>query len=88
MGQSCLFSISWLCRQMFYPYVTISAAQAHDSGDLRRVMSPFSLFHSSFSGAQRILSEATKESSYASSKKREKKEHLEEQFRLGQPSRG
>ena len=41
--------------QMFYPYVTISAAQAHESDDLRHAMSPFSLFLSSFSGAQRIL---------------------------------
>ena len=40
---------------MFYPYVTISAAQARESGDLRHAMSPFSLFLSSFSDAQRIL---------------------------------
>ena len=40
---------------MFYPYVMISVAQAHENDDLRHVMSPFSLFLSSFSGAQRIL---------------------------------
>ena len=30
-GRSSLWSISWLCHQMFYPYVTISAAQARES---------------------------------------------------------
>ena len=55
MWRSSLWSISWLRHQMFYPYVTISAAQARESDDLRHVMSPFSLFLSSFSGAQRIL---------------------------------
>ena len=40
---------------MFYSYVTISAAQAHESDDLRHAMSPFSLFLSSLSDAQRIL---------------------------------
>ena len=55
MWRSSLWSISWLRHQMFYPYVTISAAQAHESDDLRHAMSPFSPFLSSFSGAQRIL---------------------------------
>ena len=40
---------------MFYPYVTISAAQAHESDDLHPTMSPFSLFLSAFSGVQTIL---------------------------------
>ena len=39
----------------FTPYIMISAAQAHESDDLHHAMSPFSLFLSSFSGAQRIL---------------------------------
>ena len=55
MGRSSLWSISWLRHQMFYPYVTISAAQAQESDYLRYAMSPFSLFLSSFSGTQRIL---------------------------------
>ena len=36
-------------------YIMIPAAQARESDDLRRAMSPFSLFLSSFSPAQRIL---------------------------------
>ena len=40
---------------MFYPHVTISAAQTRESDDLRHATSPFSLFLYSFSGAQRIL---------------------------------
>ena len=73
---------------MFYPYVTISAAQAHKSDDLRRAMLPFSLFLSSFSGAKNLgICEAMKDSHGASSKNRETKEHLEEP-RLEQPSRG
>ena len=55
MWRSRLWSVSWLCHQMFYLYVTISAAQARESDDLRHAMSPFSLFLSSFSGVQRIL---------------------------------
>ena len=55
MWRSSLWSISWLHHQMFYPYVTISAAQACESDNLRHAMSQFSLFLSSFSGAQRIL---------------------------------
>ena len=55
MWRSSLWSISWLRHQMFYPYVTISAAQAQESDYLRYAMSPFSLFLSSFSGTQRIL---------------------------------
>ena len=39
----------------FYPYVTISAAQTRKSDNLRHAMSLFSVFLSSFSGAQRIL---------------------------------
>ena len=38
---------------MFYPYVTISAAQAHESDDLRHAMSPLYLF---------LLIRATRES--------------------------
>ena len=80
MWRSRLWSISWLHHQMFYPYVTISAAQARKSDDLRHAMSPFSLFLSSFSGTQTNLGiwEATKDCSGASSKNREKTEHLEE----------
>ena len=40
---------------MFYLYVTISAAQARESYDLRHAMSSVSLFCSSFLGTQRIL---------------------------------
>ena len=40
---------------MFYPYAEISAAQAHESDNLRQAMLSFSLFLSSFSGVQRIL---------------------------------
>ena len=43
--------ISWFRHQMFYPYVTISAAQARESDDLRYATSPFSLFLSFFFGA-------------------------------------
>ena len=50
-----LWIISWLPHQMFYPYVTISAAQACESDDLRHATSPFSLFLSYFLGTQRIL---------------------------------
>ena len=46
-------AFSWLCHQMFYPYITICAAQARD--DLCHAMSPFSLFLPHFSGKQRIL---------------------------------
>ena len=55
MGRSSLWSTSCLRHQMFYPYVTISAAQARESNDLRHTMLPFSLFLSFFSGVQRIL---------------------------------
>ena len=55
LTSSAVWSISWLRHQIFYPYVMISAAQVRESDDLRYVMSPFSLFLSSFSGAQRIL---------------------------------
>ena len=54
---------------MFYPHVMISAAQASKSDDLRHALLPFSLFLSG-------ICEATKDRSGASSKKREKKEHL------------
>ena len=79
---------------MFYPYVTISAAQARKSDDLRHAMSPFSLFLSFvFFGRAKnhAICEAMKDRSGASSKKKEKKEHLEAfggAFRLGQPSCG
>ena len=55
MWRSSLWSISWLSHQMFYPHITISAAQAPNSDDLHHAISPFSLFLSSFSGSQRIL---------------------------------
>ena len=48
MGRSSLWCISWLRHQMFYPYITISAAQACKSDDLRHVMSQFTLFLSYF----------------------------------------
>ena len=85
MGRSSLWSISQLRHQMFYPYVTISAAQAHESDDLRHAMLPFFLFLSSFLGTQRNLGlfEATKDSSRASSKNRERKAAFGGAFRLG-----
>ena len=55
LTSSSFWSISWLRHQMFYPYVTISAAQVRESDDLHHTMSPFSLLLSSFSGMQRIL---------------------------------
>ena len=54
-SRSSLWSISWLCHQMFYPYVKISAAQARESDNLRHALTPFSLCLSSFLGTQRIL---------------------------------
>ena len=71
-----------MCHQMFYPYVTISVAQARESDDLRHAMSPFSLFLYSFFGCTNNLGiyEAMKDRSGASSKKREKEEHLEERL--------
>ena len=50
---------------MFHPYITISAAQARESDDLRHAISPFSVF-------------VSKDRSGASSRNREQKEHLEE----------
>ena len=72
--------MSCLRHLMFYPYVMISAAQAHETDDLRHAMSPFSLFLSYFFGRVKNLGicEATKDRSGASSRNREKKEHLEE----------
>ena len=55
MGRSRLWSISWLPHQMFYTYIMISAGQARECDDLHHVMSPFSLFLSSFLGAKRLL---------------------------------
>ena len=54
-SRSSLWSISWLCHQMFYPYVRISAAQARESDNLRHALMLFSLCLSSFLGTQRIL---------------------------------
>ena len=67
-------------HQMFYSYVMISAAQAHERDDLRHTMSPFSLFVSSFSCCAKNLGicEAMKDRSGSSSRNREKKEPLEE----------
>ena len=71
---------------MFFPYVTISAAQACESDDLRHVMSPFSLFFI-FGRAKNLgICEATEDSSSASSKKREKKAAFGGAFE--QPLRG
>ena len=79
MGRSSLWSISWLCHQMFYACVTISATQARESDDLRHAMSPFSLSFLFFKRTKNLgICEATKDRSDASSKNREKKEHLEE----------
>ena len=63
----------------------MSAAQAHESDDLRHAMLPFFLFLSSFLGTQRNLGlfEATKDSSRASSKDRERKAAFGGAFRLG-----
>ena len=64
---------------MFYAYVMISAAQACESDDLRHVMSQFSLSFLFFGCAKNLgICEAMKDRSGASSKNREKKEHLEE----------
>ena len=52
---NCVSRTSFSRHQLFYPYVTISAAQAHEGDDLHHAMSPFSLFLSPFSGAQRLL---------------------------------
>ena len=77
---------------MFYPYVPISAAQARKSDDLCHAMSPFSFFLFSFFRCAKNLGicEATKNHSGASSKNREKKEHLWAAFggafKLGQPA--
>ena len=80
MGQSSLWSISWLSPQMFYPYVTISAAQARESDDLHHPMSPFSVFF--FGRAKNHgICEATKDSSGASSKEKETKVAFVDCFR-------
>ena len=47
MWRSSLWSISWLRHQMFYPYVTISAAQARES-DAGLLLQPFFVFSPSF----------------------------------------
>ena len=86
--ESGVWSISWLRHQMFYPYITISAAQASESYDLHHAMSTstFSLFF--FRHAKNLgICEATKDSSGASSKNREKKAAFGGAFELGQPSR-
>ena len=70
MGRSSLLSISWLRHQMFYPYVTISVAKVTIYATQCRRFLSFSFFLG--------LCEAAKDSSCASSKKNEKKEHLEE----------
>ena len=49
-----LWSISWLRHQMFYPYVTISAAQTRNSDDLCHAMSPFSLSFFIFGHAKNL----------------------------------
>ena len=80
------WSISWLRHQMFYPYVTISAAQARKSDNLHHVMSPFSLFLSSFSGMQRILGYVRRIVA-VHPQKQGKEGATGGAFRLGQPSR-
>ena len=94
MGRSSLWSISRLHHQMFYPYVLISAAHACESDDLCHVMSPFSLFLSSFLGAQRILGYVSPRRIVAVHPPRRgrRKAHLWAAFggafELGQPARG
>ena len=83
MWRSSLWSISWLRHQMFYPYVTISAAQARKSDDLHHAISPFTFFLSSFTGMKNPgICEAMKDHRSASSKRRKRRSicgmHLEE----------
>ena len=91
MWRSSLWNISWLHQQMFYPYVTISAAQ---SDDLRHMMSPFSLFLSYFSSVQRILGYVRPWRIVAVHlpNRGKRRPHLWDSFgggfELGQPSRG
>ena len=72
---------------MFYPYITISAAQACKSDDVRNAMSPFSLFLLFRVLKNLGICEAVKDRSGASSRNREQKEHLEE-LQTGQTSCG
>ena len=59
---------------MFHPYVTISAAQARESDDLRHVMSPFSLSFFLFRHAKNLgICEAVKDGSGASSRNRRRR---------------
>ena len=75
---------------MFYPYVTISATQARVSDDQRYVMSPFFSLSFFFFGRAKNLGicEATKDSSGASSKKRDKMVTFGGAFEFGQPAHG
>ena len=76
-----------------YPYLTISA-QASESNELRREMSPFSLLLSSFSGTQRISGYVRPQWIVAvhplkSGKRRPRLwGAFEDAFELGQPLRG
>ena len=69
-------------HQMCYPYIIsilISATQARKNDNLRHAMSPFSLPLLLFSLAKNFgIREATRDRSGASSRNREKKEHLED----------
>ena len=78
MWRSSLQSISWLCHQMFYTYVMISAAQARKSDNLHHTMSPFSLFlYFFFLCAKNLgIREAMEDRSGASSKNRENRRSL------------
>ena len=91
MGRSGLWTISWLQHQMFYPYATTSATQAHESDNLRHAMSLFSLFLS-FSGAQRISGYVRPQRIVAVHPPKTVKPHFWAAFggavRLGQPLRG
>ena len=71
---------------MFYPYVTISAAQARESDDLLHAMSPFSLFLYSFSDPQRVLGYVRPQRIIAVHPPKRGKRSLQA-FKLGQPSR-
>ena len=71
-----LRSISWLCHQMFYPYVKMSATQARDIDNLRHSRSPFSFCLSLFffrSAKNLGICESAKDGRDASYKNREKK---------------
>ena len=90
MGWSGLWSISWLHHQMFYPYIKTSTSCNVAIFFLSFFLSFFlTFFFFSFWGTQRILGyvRVTKDSSGASSKKKEKKAAFRGVFVLWQPLR-